>query len=186
MKPFKRITVAVAVVFSLTAGISVNHIIGEFARFSGIIDKLTKENIDLVRSNKLLNDQKKQVKRRISDRRKKLTKRNIIRAERKLVKAAGSMIPVAGIAVITTATAFEIKEYCDDIREMKSFESELFDDNELVIDPEEEKLCGIDVEKELQPIAKAQIDEAKQWIGDSYDTVIEHAKRKAHEIWQTL
>ena len=69
---------------------------------------------------------------------------------------------------------------------MKTFESELFGDNELMTDPEEEKLCGIDVEKELQPIAKAQMDEARQWIGDSYDTVIEHAKRKAHEIWQTL
>ena len=69
---------------------------------------------------------------------------------------------------------------------MRAFESELFDENELMTDPEEEKLCGIDVEKELQPIAKAQIDEAKQWIGHSYDTVIEHAKRKAHEIWQTL
>ena len=186
MKQYKKIVVAGVAIFSLTTGMGVNYIVNEFARFSGIIDKMTKENIDLVRRNNSLREQKKLTKKRISERRKKLTKRNVIRAERKLVKAAGSMIPVAGIAVITTATAFEIKEYCDDIREMKTFESELFGDNELMTDPEEEKLCGIDVEKELQPIAKAQMDEARQWIGDSYDTVIEHAKRKAHEIWQTL
>ena len=114
--------------------------------------KLTKKNKALTTQNKKLVAREKHIHKRITERRTKLTKANLHKAQKKLVTAGAKMAPFLGMPVIVGATAYDINDYCASIDEMEQFEYELFGDKAL--SNYDKTVCGVDVEKQLELTAK--------------------------------
>jgi phage pi2 protein 07 len=115
--------------------------------------KLTKSNKKLTSNITKINKQNQKLKTKINSiktnfraKRKRFTQKKLARASEKLLKAPVKMVPIAGIATIIAFTASDIKDYCDEIKEMEDFESKVLD---LTVQTNENKICGIDIQKIL-------------------------------------
>ncbi len=132
------------------------------------INKMQQENRRLKKKLQMMEKRHKRIKSKLSKRRKEKTKRMIARIERKMAKAPASILPWLGAAVVVGTTTYEVNELCEDIKQDKAFEAELFN-QELSGEPQSEKVCGMDVEKELVATLEEQLGDSKQWIIDSYE-----------------
>ncbi len=134
------------------------------------INKMKQEKRRLKKKLQVMETRHKHIKSQLSKRRKEKAKRTIARIEQKMAKAPASMLPWLGAAVVVGTTTYEINELCTDIKQDKAFEAELF--NEAVsVQPQSEKICGMDVEKELMLTLEEQLGDSKQWIIESYDDI---------------
>ncbi len=115
--------------------------------------KLSNKNKTLLKQNKKYIAAWKKMRAKYKNRRARLTRQKLIRANKKLISAAPKMIPFAAIPVVVAATTYDIKSYCDEIDEMEKFEYELFGEAAPV--DEDDKICGINVEAQLQETANS-------------------------------
>lgn len=134
------------------------------------INKMQQENRRLKKKLHVMEARHKRIKSKLSKRRKGKTKRTLARIEHKIAKAPASMLPWAGDAVVVGTTTYEVNELCIDIKQAKEFEAELFNEV-LSAEPQSEKICGMNVEKELMVHLEEQLGDSKQWIIDSYDDI---------------
>lgn len=150
----------------------------QFVQLNRLVESLRGENLDLTRRNQRLVRQQAKVRKQMAERRSALTGRNLRRAEKRLASAAASMVPFAGIAVITTSALLDIKDYCEEISEMEAFERELFGESGDEASPGEgDTVCDRDVLKQLQPITEAQLASANHWLRETYMELADEAER---------
>jgi len=146
--------------------------------------QLTEKNKTIATNNKNLVNERKRFKSKIIARNRNINKRLIIRAGQKLAKAPTAMVPFAGTAVVVAITSYEIKEICDDIKEVKTFQSELF--SEDIYTQDEDIICGMDIENELKPFATEKLNNAKEWTGDNYNKIMDSSIKALNDLYENL
>jgi len=139
-------------------GVELRNTYNEISKLGSVIDNLKVSNTKLKTKNKTLITKQQKIHNKIIKRRQSLSTANIKKAKRKLASAGAKMIPFLGIAVITSATAYDIKDYCKDIDEMEKFEYDLFGSKDLA--NYDKTVCGIDVEEKL---AETEIEIESQY-----------------------
>ena len=179
-----KVLIAILITVIISMGTLLKVSFDKSLEFRQKFKNLTSKTIKLEKNNKKLAKQQEKIKNKIKERRKKITKRNLKRAERKIGKAAASMVPYIGIPVIVGTATLEINEYCEDIKEMKKFENDLFGNLENNDSQDQEKLCGMNIEEELKPLVEQQYEDSKEWIDKSFDKAIDLTKRKIDELLQ--
>lgn len=185
-----KIIILILITAVLMMGIGLKFAYDEISTLNQSIVMLKNSNVKLKRKNKKLQNKQKAIKKKIVQRRKRIINRNFRRAEKQIAKAPLKMVPWVGIPVIIAMTSFEVKEYCEDIKEIKCFENDLFGIDQNVTSDKEKKICGMDVEAELKPMAEQQYKESKKWIIDSTSDLynntihtIDDAKKRFEEIF---
>ena len=118
------------------------------------ITSLKKEILDLRSTNKQLVKKQQNIKKKLVERRRVLISQKLDRAKRKIIKTPTTIVPIVGTFAAVGFTAYEIKEFCEDIKSYKEFEKSIFSDTDIPINEEEKLLCGLSVEEELLPNLK--------------------------------
>lgn len=118
------------------------------------ITSLKKEILDLRSTNKQLVKKEQNIKKKLVERRRVLISQKLDRAKRKIIKTPSTIVPIVGTFTAVGFTAYEIKEFCEDIKAYKEFEKSIFSDTDIPINEEEKLLCGLSVEEELLPNLK--------------------------------
>lgn len=117
------------------------------------------------------------IKKRLKSRRGMLVKRKLKRAKYKIARAPAGMVPFLGAGAIVGFTAYEINEYCEDIKEYKKFEESISGPLEDETTDEELLLCGLNVEESLLPELEKYGNSSKSWIVENYNDL---KKRYSH------
>ena len=134
---------------------------------------LQHRNGQLAERNKGLRTKITKTKEKVISRNRSVVTRKMQRAGRKLAAVPARMLPFAGTAVVVTFTAYEINELCKDVDEINEFESSLFGaDNENLPLGEHDSgsICGVDIEKDLMPVAEKQTRDAMASVSDEFCT----------------
>jgi len=113
---------------------------------------LKRMNAKLVAKQKSYETKTKNNKKRMQKHRKALISKKLARAKFKLANAPLKMIPFVGTTAIVAATANDIHNYCQDIKEFKAFEVTLFGSLDDNVTKDEEQLCGFDIGEDLLPL----------------------------------
>ena len=138
--------------------------------------KLNSKNKMLKNSNLALTNRQKMIKNKITMQRKKIVTRSLLRSRNKLATAGAKMAPFIGIPIVVGAVTLDINDYCSDIEDMETFEYDLFGTPDLK--GSEDRICGIDTEKQLDDIANS--------VNQSYGsllTSLNHAQDDASQYW---
>jgi hypothetical protein len=159
----KYIFITTSILLSLGSG--AKYLYDKFSSLQLQVKNLKANNLSL---------KKKQatIKTKIRQRRTNLVSTKLKRAKRKIAKAPLKMIPYAGAVATATFTALEIKEFCEDIKEYKSFEKSLFSNISNHITDDEKLLCGMDIKKQLSSEVDNYKKQSSQWI----DTQLNNSK----------
>ena len=123
--------------------------------------KLKVANRKLKQENKRLIAKQRSMKKMVKKHRENRVKKIINRSKRKIATAPTKMVPLLGTVAIIAMTTYDITNYCEDVDDMKNLETTLFGDiqsDKYLL--EIEKICKMDIEKELKPI-----------LGEKYDTI---------------
>ena len=148
-------------------------ILGFGANF--IYDKFTQLNTEisgLKTKNNTLTEKQKEIKKKISQRKKELFKQKLNRAKKNLAKATASAIPFVGTASVVGMTYWQMKNYCNDIREFNKFEESVFGEINEPMSEEEKALCGYDYETIEKIVLKDLNDievDTKDWASKTYN-----------------
>ena len=105
--------------------------------------KQRKEADDLKRKNRKLKDRMARLRKVTSDSVKRTVDRSAKAAVRAVATAPGKALPYVGTAVVVGATAWEIDDYCNTIRDMKAIQQEI--DPSESFSKEEQRVCGMKV-----------------------------------------
>jgi len=144
--------------------------------------QLKSRNIKLDKSNKTLISKHKKIQIQAKNYRKNFINRFTRRAKVKLASAPAKAVPFFGISVIVAMTVSEINGYCKDIEEMKKFEKDVLEINATdKNNSQKNKLCGIDVESELNLIMNKEYNESLEWISKSSDKTLDSIKKSYNE-----
>jgi len=144
--------------------------------------QLKSKNLKLDRNNKNLISKHKKIQIQAKNYRRNFTDRFTRRAKTKLATAPAKAVPFFGISVIIAMTVSEVNSYCKDIEEMEKFEEDVLEIN--VSDKNnsrKNKLCGIDVESELNLIMNKEYNESLEWISKSSDKTLDSIKKSYNE-----
>jgi len=144
---------SVIFVFSLSVGYLINYYTQKIERLTTSISALKATNIKLKNNNKILKQKnkkfvatRKKIKTKLKQRKVRLAKL----ARNKLAKAPLKMVPIAGMGIIVASTASDIYDYCQEIKYIDEFENTMFGTNTTT----DEKICGIDVKKQLTSVER--------------------------------
>jgi len=160
-----KFLLSVLIVLVLGLGAGLLYVYDELKNLAPNIELLKAKNLDLTKRNKQLTKQNKEfskkntklqtqrqtMRQKIRTRRINLSTQKLQKAGAKLISAAPKMVPFAGIPLVTASTAYDIKEYCDEVAEMERFEYALFD--EPIPKHTQDKICGVDIKRQLQQTA---------------------------------
>ena len=113
------------------------------------VSSLKLKNEKLVTKNKSLNDKNRKNKKRITNHRKALKTKNLARIKNKIVSAPAKSIPLLGTAVVASATASDIYNLCQDIKEFEELEKSMFGPLEHNEIQNENEICGFDFNETL-------------------------------------
>ena len=141
-------------------------------------NKLKSKNKMLKNSNLALSNRQKMIKNKITMQRKKIVTRSLNRSKKKLATAGAKMAPFLGIPIVVGAVTLDINDYCSDIKDMETFEYDLFGTPELK--DSEYRICGIDTEKQLDDIANS--------VNQSYGSLLNslnHAQDDTRKFWKS-
>lgn len=108
------------------------------------VSSLQLKNEKLVTNNKSLNDKNRKNKKRIKNHRKALHTKNMARIKNKIVSAPAKSIPLLGAAVVASATANDIYNLCQDIKEFEELEKSMFGPLDYDEIQNEDEVCGFD------------------------------------------
>jgi len=150
-------------------------------------NKLKTNNKILKQKNKKLVYKQKEIARKIKERRVKLTQNKLALAKKKLLIAPEKMIPIAGMTLIISSTAYDIYTYCEEIKDMKKFENSLFSIHTPI--KNNYAICGINVENKLNLIKNnINIDYNKfiHSISKEYDITSNYWKEKTNTFAQEV
>jgi len=103
----------------------------------------------------------------MKERRRRIVKRSLSRATKKILKAGGAMIPIAGIFVVATATADDIDDLCTDIQEARELEQNLYGET-FSISAEENRYCYESIGEEIANMAEEVRKAIEERLGISY------------------
>ena len=124
-----------------------------------LTDGLKRENRRLVASNRSLQNRMTRLRKETNDAVKRTMERSVNAAKRVVITAPGKALPYLGTAVVVGAAAWEIKDLCGTVRDMKEIQR--------AIDPsesrseDERRICGMDPptrEEILSQIETAPLD----------------------------
>ena len=152
-----------------------NALTSKISDLTRTIGSLTSDLNAMKAKERSLKEKKRKNKKKIRNHRNALIATKLNRAKLKIAKAPASMVPVAGVAAVVAFTAYDIHNYCQDVKEFRELEVSLFGSVDDKISEDEKMLCGYDVEQELLPVIKSYTDDSTAWIVDSYNVIIDDA-----------
>lgn len=183
-----KFLISILITLIISMGIGVKYFFDKSMLFDTKLKKLQHKNKNLTANNSKLKKSKKQliakqrtIHKRMKTQRKKFTKKLLLRTEAKLASAPTKAVPLIGIPIIIGMTANDINAYCEDIKVMKEFENSLFGVVENNTTIEEEKICGMNVEKELKPIVEKQYYDSLNWVEKSSKDAMKNIQNKYNE-----
>lgn len=153
----------------------------QIATLTDIKAALTAKNRKLTDKNKKLVAQRNATKKAITNNRKRVAKRSLSRASKKIAKASGAMIPFAGITVIAAATADDIRDLCTDVEEAQNLEKLVLDKEPPVSAPQR-KYCYDNIGEEIAEIA----ENARNAISANFSITYEELWRQGAELSKQL
>jgi len=143
---------------------------------------LTTEKQKLTNKNKKLVAQQNATKQAVRDNRKRVAKRSLSRASKKIAKAGGAMIPFAGITVVAAATADDIHDLCTDIEDARKLEEMVLEEKGPPISAQQEKYCYDNIGEEITEVA----GEAREAISRTFDISYEEMWRQGAELMKQM
>lgn len=104
------------------------------------LNALKLQNIHLKVKNKALAKKNLNIKQKVKQRNKHLISQKIKRIKQKLAKASATAIPIVGNVASISITAYEVQQLCNDLKEYKEFEKDLFEED--ISKEESLDICG--------------------------------------------
>jgi hypothetical protein len=105
--------------------------------------------------------QKKRLAEAVADTTKRVSARTAKGAARNVGSIAGEAIPVAGIAVVVGVTAWELKDACDTMKDLRALE--LATDPKASEDPSVAEVCGLEVPTKEQAWEVVKASPRQAW-----------------------
>ena len=154
------------------AGAGVKLVYDKFDSLQSELLSLRTTNKVLTKKNSVLKDKQRTTRKKIKDRKTMLINKKLKRAKYKIAKAPVSMVPIAGAAVVVGMTAYDIRTFCEDIKEYKSFEESILGSMNDEVTENEKLLCGLNVEDTLMPELDKYKNISIEWISENYNVLI--------------
>lgn len=105
--------------------------------------------------------QKKRLAEAVADTTKRISTRTAKGAARNVSSIAGEAIPIAGIAVVVGVTAWELKDACDTMKDLRALE--LATDPNGSQDPSVDEVCGLEVPTKEQAWKAVKASPGQAW-----------------------
>lgn len=189
-----KLLLSASIVLILLLGSGLAYTYNKLSNLYPTIAALKTQNKTLTKQKNKLQSDRKKMRSKYKERRARLTKQKLARANKKLISAAPKMVPFVAIPIVVAATSYDIKGYCDEINEMEHFEYELF--GESTPSSVDNKICGVDVEAELQKSANSitsqyenalveiqkEYQDEKEFWSETLNNAKEEIIRKGYDI----
>lgn len=105
--------------------------------------------------------QKKRITAAVADTTKRISTRTAKGAARNVGSIAGEAIPVAGIAVVVGVTAWELKDACETMKDLRALE--LATNPNATEDPSVAEVCGLEVPSKEQAWEAVKASPGQAW-----------------------
>ncbi len=108
-----------------------------------------------------LKNNRKLLLKRINSTSRRITKRSLLSAKRKLSSMAGKIIPATSIVVVVSMTALSLKDLCSNVKDMAALKRAV--DPELTLSEDELSVCAMRVPTSAELFAYAKSSPELAW-----------------------